>query len=67
MKKVYRNLKSKIKIESLEKRGCISCKYSADIFQYSKEFSGNDFICDKLKVDKVFNKNFYCCEFETKV
>ena len=52
MKKVYRNLKSKIKIESLEKRGCIS---------------GNDFICDKLKVDKVFNKYFYCCEFETKV
>ena len=57
----------KNKLEALENRSCESCKYSFDIFTgIDDSLLGEDFICTKLEVDKVFNKDFYCSEWESK-
>ena len=54
-------------IERYENRSCERCKYSFDIFTgIDDSLLGEDFICTKLKVDKVFNKDFYCSEWESK-
>lgn len=57
----------KNKLESLENRSCERCKYSFDIFTgLDDSFLGEDFICTKLEVDKVFEKDFYCSKYEPK-
>jgi chromosome condensin MukBEF complex kleisin-like MukF subunit len=57
----------KKKLQALENRSCERCKYSFDIFTgIDDSLLGEDFICTKLKVDKVFNKDFYCSEWESK-
>lgn len=57
----------KNKLEALENRSCESCKYSFDIFTgIDDSLLGEDFICTKLEVDKVFNKDFYCSKWESK-
>ena len=54
-------------LKALENRNCESCKYSFDIFTgIDDSLLGEDFICTKLEVDKVFNKDFYCSEWESK-
>lgn len=54
-------------LEELESRSCERCKYSFDIFTgLDDSFLGEDFICTKLEVDKVFEKDFYCSKYEPK-
>ena len=54
-------------LEKLNSRSCERCKYSFDIFTgIDDSLLGEDFICTKLEVDKVFNKDFYCSEWESK-
>lgn len=54
-------------LEELENRSCERCKYSFDIFTgLDDSFLGEDFICTKLEVDKVFEKDFYCSKYEPK-
>ena len=54
-------------LEELENRSCERCRYSFDIFTgLDDSLLGEDFICTKLEVDKVFNKDFYCSKWESK-
>ena len=54
-------------LEELNNRSCKSCKYSFDIFTgIDNNLLGEDFICTKLEVDKVFEKNFCCNRYEKK-
>ena len=54
-------------LEELNNRSCESCKYSFDIFTgIDNNLLGEDFICTKLEVDKVFEKNFCCNRYEKK-
>lgn len=54
-------------LEELNNRSCRSCKYSFDIFTgIDNNLLGEDFICTKLEVDKVFEKDFYCNRYEAK-
>ena len=56
-----------VELEELENRSCERCKYSFDIFTgLDDSFLGEDFICTKLEVDKVFEKDFYCSKYEPK-